>query len=95
MIVEEVRRNVTPEAFREFLSIVRELTTIDEDLVVPFELGTKYEQAGLKPADAFIAGYAEWVGSDALITENRHFLTRHPDLPFRVLTAEAFLKRQA
>lgn len=42
--------------------------------------------------EAFLAAYTEWVGADALITENRHFLTRHPDLPFRVLTAEAFLR---
>lgn len=95
LVVEEIRRHLPPENFREFLSIIRGMTTIDEDLVVPFELATKYEQAGLKPADAFIAAYSEWVGADALITENRHFLARRTDLPFRVLTAEAFHKRQA
>lgn len=68
------------------------MTSIDEDFVVPFELGTKYEARGLKPADAFIAAYTEWVGADALVTENRHFLTRQTDLPFRVLTAEQCLK---
>jgi predicted nucleic acid-binding protein len=92
-IVQEVRRNLTREAFREFLGFLNTLSiTIDEDFVVPFELGAKYESKGLKPADAFIAAYAEWVGADALVTENRHFLTLHIDLPFHILSAEECLR---
>lgn len=64
------------------------LTFIDEDAFVPFELGAKYEWKGLKPADAFIAAYVEWVGAEVLISENRHFLHRHADLPFRVMSAD-------
>ena len=59
---------------------------------MPFELGAKYESMGLKPADAFIAAYAEWVGANVLVTENRHFLTLYLDLPFRILPAEKSLK---
>ena len=91
-IFEEVKRNLLPESFHEFISFVNALTTIDEDIVVPFELGVKYEIKGLKPSDAFIAGFTEWVGADALVTENRHFLNRHPDLPFKVLSANKCLK---
>lgn len=62
-IVEEVRQNLTREAFREFIAFLNTLSiTIDEDFFVPFELGAKYESKGLKPADAFIAAYTEWVG---------------------------------
>jgi hypothetical protein len=57
---------------------------------IPIRLN--YETKGLKPADAFIAAYAEWVGADVLVTENRHFLSCNPDLPFKVLTAEKCLK---
>lgn len=92
MIIEEVRRNIAPEVFREFLEYISELTTLDEDIFVPFELGAKYEAKGLKSADAFIAAFTEWVGTDALVTENRHFLVHHSDLPFKVLTAENCLK---
>ncbi len=92
LIVEEVRANLTPEAFREFINAINTFTSIDEDIFVPFELGAKYEARGLKPADAFIAAYAEGVGADVLVTENRHFLNRHTDLPFKVLTAEKCLK---
>ena len=90
-IVQEVLRHLSPEGSREFFKVISALGQIDEDAVVPFELGSKYELRGFKPADAFIAAYAEWVGADALITENRHFLTRRDDLPFRVIRAEAFL----
>ena len=92
LIVNEVRSHLGPEAFREFISFIYGLTTPDEDFVVPFDIGTKYESMGLKPADSFIAAYAEWTGADALVTENRHFLSRRQDLSFKVVTAEACLK---
>jgi len=72
-IFEEVKRNLSPESFREFISFINALTTIDEDFVVPFEIAFKYESRGFKPADAFIAAYTEWVGADVVVTENRHF----------------------
>jgi predicted nucleic acid-binding protein len=91
-IFKEVQRNLSPEAFQEFHAFIHALTLIDEDLVVPFEVVFKYENRGLKPADAFIAAYTEWTGADALVTENRHFLTHQHDLPFNILTAEKGLK---
>lgn len=92
MIIEEVGRHLTPEALREFIELITNLTTIDEDIFVPFELGARYESEGLKPADAFIAAYVEWIGADALVTENRHFLSRHSTLPFKILNAEGCLE---
>lgn len=92
LIVKEVRTNLTPEAFKEFLKFINLLTTIDEDIVVPFEIVFKYEIKGLKPVDAFIAAYTEWTGAKVLVTENRHFLFRQSDLQFKVLTAEKCLK---
>ena len=92
LIIEEVRRNIVPVEFKEFVAFIESLADIDEDFVVPFELGSKYEFLELKPGDAFIAAYAEWVGSDILVSENRHFLTRHSNLPFKILNAETCLK---
>ena len=91
-IFEEVRRNLYPEAFQEFNKFINTITTIDEDFVVPFEIVFKYETRDLKPADAFIAAYTEWVGAEALVTENRHFLSHRLNLPFKVLTAANCLK---
>lgn len=92
LIIEEVRNNLTPEAFKEFINLINSLTKIDEDIEISFELGSKYELKGLKPADAFIAAYTEWTGADALVTENRHFLSRKSDLPFKVINARSCLK---
>lgn len=92
MIVAETRNNLTPEAFKEFMLLVRKVTMVDEDAVVPFETVFKYETIGLKSADAFIAAYTEWTGAEVLVTENRHFLTRQSNLPFKVLPAEKCLK---
>lgn len=91
-IIEEVRSHLSPEDFIKFIKVINTLTIIDEDFVVPFEIAVKYELQGLKPADAFIAAYTEWVGADALVTENRHFLCRNPNLPFKILDAENCLK---
>ncbi len=90
-IFGEVRRNLSAEAFQEFNKFINTLTTVDEDFVVSFEAVFKYEAAGFKPADAFIAAYTEYVGADILVSENRHFLTHHSSLPFRILTAEKCL----
>jgi hypothetical protein len=90
--MKEVQRNITPEETTEFIRFLNLLADVDEDIVVPFELGSKYESTGLKSADAFIAAYTEWVGAEALVSENRHFLSRRSDLPFKVLTAEHCLR---
>jgi len=92
IITKEVKNNLTHEAYKEFLLTIMSLTTIDEDTCVPFEIGSKYETMGFKPADAFIAAYTEWVGAQIIVSENRHFLSRHPHLPFKVLNADKCLK---
>jgi hypothetical protein len=92
LVTDEVQRNLSPESNKNFMDFVLSLTEIDEDFVVSFELGAKYELFGLKPADSFIAAYTEFVGADALVTENRHFLTRLENMPFSILTAKACLR---
>lgn len=91
-IFEEVKRNLFPISLREFIIFINEAAVIDEDSLVPFALGVKYEIRGFKMADAFIAAYTEWAGADVLVTENRHFLKHNPGLPFKVLTADKCLK---
>ncbi len=45
-IVEEVRANLLPKEFHTFIRLINLLTTIDEDFLVPFEFGMKYERKG-------------------------------------------------
>ena len=92
LITDEVRRNLSPESNKIFMAFITGIAEIDEDFVVPFELGAKYEAYGFKEADAFIAAYAEWVGADALVSENRHFMRRSDNLPFLVIPAEECLQ---
>lgn len=92
--IEDVRDHVSRGDFRDFIRFLQALDVfIDEDELVPFELGGKYLTRGLKPGDAFLAGYTEWVGADCLISENRKDFVNHPRLfPFKVRTAEHFLE---
>jgi len=92
LIIDEVRGKLNPAAFKECITAINILTTIDEDFIVPDTISFKYESMGLKPADAFIAAYAELVKADILVSENRHFLARHGSLPFKVLTAAKTLR---
>ena len=92
--VDDVRRRVSGNDFREFLGFLRAMEMfIDEDELVPYEFGGKYLSRRLKPGDAFLAGYTEWVGANYLISENRKDFVDHPHLfTFKVSTAEQFLK---
>jgi len=93
-IVEEVRRNLIPDGFKDFWSF---LVSFDispvEDWEIPSALHAKYQAVGLKPGDAAIAACAEAVGAGIVITENRDFHGRS-GLSFRPLRAEQFLKEQ-
>lgn len=92
-IVDEVRGNLASEDFKTFMTFINALAIIDEDFEVPFETAWKYEAKGLKPGDAFIAGYTEWVGANFLVTENRRdFLHRAGEFPFKAVNAETYLK---
>ena len=92
LIVNEIRENLTSDVFSDFIRLIINITTIDEDFLVSFELGSKYEAKGLKSADALIAAYTEWTGADILVSENRHFLSNQKNLPFKVLNAADCLK---
>ena len=94
-ILNEIRRKSSPQRLKDFWVILNELSVIpDEDWEVPFEIVARYTELGLKPGDAFIAGYAEYVGAECLITENRaDFLSRSNMLPFKVASAETFLNK--
>ena len=90
-IADEVQSNLPEKAHGRFFRIVLRLTSIDENWIVPDDQTESYRARGLKPGDATIAAYAHYVGADCLVSENRHFLSRRRDLPFRVLTGKEFL----
>ena len=92
-IAKEVRRKLSPEDQKLFFAIQQRLCKLDEDIVIPFELVFRYEHLGLKPGDAAIAAYTEYVGATHLVTENRKDFLDHPDwFPFKVINADKFVK---
>lgn len=92
-IINEVQRNLIAPRLKLFYDFIYSVCIVEEDYIVPFELGAAYESRGLKPGDAFIAAYTEHVKANLLVSENRHFLSRSSNLPFRVVTAVECLKR--
>ena len=91
-ILQEVEQNLPPRAYGVCWGF---LTAMDiepvESWQIPFETGSRYQERGLKPGDAFIAALAEWSGAEYLVTENRHFMVRSA-LPFKVAKIEDFLR---
>jgi len=93
LVVAEVGRNMPAVLLKECHLFWNSIgCVIDEDDAVPSALMAAYLNCGLKPADALIGAYAEWVGADFLISENRDFLALTSPLPFTVMKASAFLK---
>ena len=41
-IVNEVRRNLPPLLFTQFIKITQSIATVNEDIIVPFEIGAKF-----------------------------------------------------
>lgn len=93
-IATESLRNLPARAHPRFFSLLNTLTSIDPDYLVPFEVGERYRALGMKTGDALIAAYCDWIETDVLVSENRHFLVEYrSDLDFEVLIAQTFVER--
>ena len=98
ILLDEVLRNIPPETHKHLYGVLDQLLeeecSIDEDFVIPYPRGEHFREVGFKEADALIAAYAEAVGADVLVSENRrHFHAMADRLPFRVMDAECFLRQ--
>jgi hypothetical protein len=94
-VADEVRRNMRSVMFKQCHRFWNAMAcAIDDESDIPSRFQNAYLTRGLKAADAQIAAYAEWVGADFLISENRDFLALTKPLPFRVLKAAEFLKER-
>lgn len=95
--LQEIEPHLPHRQFAEVFIYLNGLgVSIDERFSIPFESVERYIEKGLKRGDAFLAGYAEWIEADFLISENRKDFVDHPELfPFKVMTAEQFLQEHA
>lgn len=99
-IVNEVAGRTPEQAVKGFYAVLEHLLEdgcgVDEDFVVPHHIAQHYQDVGFKEADAHIAAYAQGIGTDMVLSENRrHFHDMARQLPFQVMDAEQFLKRHA
>jgi len=94
-ILLELHANLSLEEVNEFFRLLNrypEQREISWDKVEP-ALIHSYQQRGCKLGDATVAAHLEVLGVKHLISENRDFLAEITGLPFRVLSAEAFLEQ--
>lgn len=94
LIAQEVTRNLrTEEQVRRFYRLFHRRTfAFIVDDPTPRVLVEAYVQRGLpEKADAYIGAFADWMGVQYLISDNRHFPRDLQTTAFRVLDAEAFI----
>lgn len=94
LVAQEVTRNLqTPEQVRRFYRLFHQRPfafVIDE--LVPPTLVDDYARRGLpQKADAFIGAFAEWMGVDYLISDNRHFLRELQTTAYRIVDPAEFV----
>ena len=91
LIFDEVIRNITKEATKYFISLLKNPKFEVIAHQIPKSLTEKYKNLGLKKADRVIAAFCEAVEADYLITENRHYLNGKKFDKFKVLSLKEFL----
>lgn len=94
LIAQEVARNLTqPAQIKTFYQLFSSSTfafVVEEP--VPRPLVLKYTTLGLPAkADAFIGAFAEWMGVNYLLSDNRHFLRKLLTEAYQVTTPGEFL----
>lgn len=75
------------QALQRCRRLIQDFTFPEDSLIA------HYAELGAKDGDARICAHLHAAGIEWLITENRHFLSEIPGLPFKVLTSEEALRR--
>lgn len=89
----ELQRNLSGGEMRGLMRALLQAKTVTWDYApAPAELIARWEREGAKKGDAVIAAHLEAARIRYLVSENRHFLTEVPALPFQVLSSETVLK---
>lgn len=96
-IIRELQNNLKADEVSELFGLFNQYSDrirIDWK-IIPMALIQKFRLLGCKLGDAVIAAHLEEQGVYTLISENRHFLNEIPNLPFRVIKAEAALEEMS
>lgn len=92
-IIRELHHNLHPDEVHELFGLFSRYPNRIRINWKPTTLARieKFQQLGCKLGDAAVAAHLEEEHVETLISENRHFLTEIPNLPFRILNATTTL----
>lgn len=87
-VLSELQRNFNTDEMRSVFLALNRAKAIQWDYTpARLDLIAKWKQLGAKKGDAVITAHLEAAKILYLVSENRHFLSEIPDLPFKVLTS--------
>lgn len=93
-VLIELQRNLTIDEMRGVFLALNQSKAIQWDYKpAPGNLIAQWQKRGAKKGDAVIAAHLESAQVKYLISENRHFLSEIPDLPFQVLSSDAIVNQ--
>jgi hypothetical protein len=91
-VLTEVSRNLSGAELKAFYQTLESVAELAWDFSPPEQdLVLNYVNVGAKKGDAVIAAHLDSSKVPWLISENRHFLSQIPNLPFKVITASEAL----
>ncbi len=93
-VLIELQRNLNMDEMRGVFLALNQSKAIQSDYKPPpRNLIAEWEKRGAKKGDAVIAAHLESAQVKYLVSENRHFLSEIPDLPFQVLSSDAIVRQ--
>ena len=92
-VLIELQVNFSPQEYQHFWQLINTYSARIEVSwdPAPIDRLDRYSGLGCRRGDAAVAALTEYVGAEALVTENREFLRNVPDLPFRLLSSSDLL----
>ncbi len=93
-IIRELHNNLQPDEVHELFSLFHRYPNRIRInwRTTNLPLIEKFQQLGCRLGDAAVAAHLEEERIKTLVSENRHFLSELPNLPFRVLSSTAALE---
>jgi predicted nucleic acid-binding protein len=91
-VLNELAANLTSDEMREFFDLFEADAPVLFDWTPPpRDRAAVYAALGCRRGDSRVAAGVAMLGGTLLVSNNRHFLSGIPGLPFRVLSPEAAL----
>lgn len=91
-VLVELHHNLSAADLKEVFTILNAANAQFDFSTAPKDIAVQFRMQGARESDAQLAAQLYSSGVRWLISENRHFLTEIPSLPFNVVSAESALR---